>query len=74
MIYLDLTSQIWMNMPSHHQKPFFDALRHYDVDLKVLYYGGVCKRRVEMGWSEMKGLPENEHFVATRSLSGFSSK
>jgi len=62
---------MWMNMPSHHQKPFFDALRDCDVDSKVLYYGSVSKQRVDMGWSDVKNLPENEHFVST-SAEGFA--
>ncbi len=42
---------IWMNMPSHHQKDFFDALnRDEDIDLKVIYYEEVSKDRKKLGW------------------------
>jgi glycosyltransferase involved in cell wall biosynthesis len=39
-----------MNMPSHHQSEFFQAVRNQGVDLKVCYYGEVDIRRTNMGW------------------------
>ena len=55
---------IWMNMPSHHQSAFFQALRdHKEVDLLVRYYGSVTSERVQLGWHQPKTLPAGEMTV-----------
>lgn len=42
---------IWMNMPSHHQSAFFQALAERgDVDLAVRYFSGVDEQRIRQGW------------------------
>ncbi len=44
---------IWMNIPSHHQSPFFKAIAaRSDVDLKVVYLGGASNARAAEGWSD----------------------
>ncbi|MFT5701688.1 MAG: glycosyltransferase involved in cell wall biosynthesis [Desulforhopalus sp.] len=44
---------IWMNIPSHHQSAFFDALeKRNDVDLKVIYLEISAKNRVKEGWHD----------------------
>jgi glycosyltransferase involved in cell wall biosynthesis len=41
-----------MNIPSHYQSAFFDALdRCDDVDLQVVYFQGICRERAAEGWS-----------------------
>jgi len=53
-----------MNMPSHHQSAFFQALRDQKgVDLLVRYYGVVTPERLEMGWQKLKILPAGEMSV-----------
>ena len=55
---------IWMNIPSHHQVAFFQALRQAGVDLLVRYYDkGHLDDRHAQGWRQ-NGLPEDESFVA----------
>jgi len=54
---------IWMNMPSHHQSGFFEALRSREVDLRVNYYGSVTRRRRLQGWAEVGTLPAGERLV-----------
>ncbi len=41
---------IWMNMPSHHQRGFLDAIFASGVDLQVRYYGQLTQYRKDMGW------------------------
>ena len=41
---------IWMNMPSHHQRGFLDAICASGVDLQVFYYGQLSQYRKDMGW------------------------
>ena len=53
----------WMNMPSHHQSPFFHAIRYADIDLVVHYYGQVTHTRISMGWENTMDLPAGETFV-----------
>lgn len=53
-----------MNMPSHHQAPFYKALRSVDIDLVVHYYGHVNETRISMGWENTLALPAGETFVA----------
>jgi len=55
---------IWMNMPSHHQAPFYKALRSAGIDLVVHYYGHVNETRISMGWENTLVLPAGETFVA----------
>lgn len=54
---------IWMNFPSHHQSPFFSALRAAGVDLRVCYYENVQSERLAMGWGKLDDLPPGEQFV-----------
>ncbi|MEI6891694.1 MAG: glycosyltransferase family 4 protein [Pontiella sp.] len=43
---------IWMNIPSHYQSAFFDALdSRHDVDLRVVYFRGISQDRAAEGWS-----------------------
>jgi len=53
---------IWMNMPSHHQSAFFQALREAGIDLKVCYYGALSEERRGLGWEETQTLPQGEMF------------
>ena len=39
-----------MNMPSHHQRGFLDAIHAAGVDLQVRYYGELSQYRKDMGW------------------------
>ena len=50
---------IWMNIPSHHQTAFFQALeRRGDIDLRVVYLTGELGARIAEGWSsEHESLP-----------------
>lgn len=42
---------IWMNIPSHYQSAFFQALdRREDVDLRVGYFNGASQDRAAEGW------------------------
>lgn len=42
---------IWMNIPSHYQSAFFQALeRRDDVDLRVGYFNGASQDRAAEGW------------------------
>ena len=43
---------IWMNMPSHHQSAFFEAVSKSGLDLKVCYYSEINEYRKSMGWKE----------------------
>ncbi len=43
---------IWMNIPSHYQSAFFDALNlRHDVDFRVVYFSGSSQVRAAEGWS-----------------------
>jgi len=43
---------IWMNMPSHHQHGFFQALARFpNIDLAVRYYEEVSDERKHLGWN-----------------------
>lgn len=54
---------IWMNIPSHHQLDFFQALRQDGVDLLVRYYDkSLFEERRTQGWQE-HNLHEGEAFV-----------
>jgi glycosyltransferase involved in cell wall biosynthesis len=52
-----------MNMPSHHQSPFYQAIRDSGIDLVVHYYGAVDATRIAMGWDNVTKLPAGEAFV-----------
>lgn len=53
----------WMNMPSHYQSAFFDALRSAGVNLVVHYYGRVGDDRKAMGWESSDQLSAGEAYV-----------
>lgn len=55
---------VWMNMPSHHQSAFFEAIRERGIDLKVFYYGDLDNRRRQLGWQSTTALPHGEKLVA----------
>ncbi len=60
---------IWMDVPSHYQSAFFNALdRRDDVDIKVCYVQGVSKARVAQGWSSRHTYQSYECCVAGLSL------
>jgi len=55
---------IWMNMPSHHQSGFFDALyRNPAIDLKVRYYDLVNSEREKLGWQTSFILKDYEAYI-----------
>jgi len=55
---------IWMNIPSHHQSAFFEALdKRSDVDLEVRYFERVCEGRLAEGWSTEYDCASYEAFV-----------
>lgn len=54
---------IWMNMPSHHQFAFFEAVRLAGADLVVHYYGRVGDDRKAMGWEASPALTGREYYV-----------
>ena len=42
---------IWMNIPSHYQSAFFQAVDHRDdIDLRVVYFSGASQDRAAEGW------------------------
>ncbi|MFT5705894.1 MAG: glycosyltransferase involved in cell wall biosynthesis [Oceanospirillaceae bacterium] len=44
---------IWMNIPSHHQSGFFNALSNSDnIDLEVRYFNSISGQRSAEGWSK----------------------
>ena len=54
---------IWMNIPSHHQAGFFQALRQAGVDLLVRYYDKThLEERCAQGWRKPI-LPSGEAYV-----------
>ncbi len=56
----------WMNMPSHHQSAFFDAIRRAGLDLVVYYYGQVSAERRTLGWDTSEQLARGESHVKPR--------
>jgi glycosyltransferase involved in cell wall biosynthesis len=49
---------VWMNIPSHHQSGFFEALRRANVDLVVRYYDApLLAKRAADGWQT----PQMQH-------------
>ena len=55
---------IWMNMPSHHQMDYFNALRKEGIDVLVLYYGRVKEERLSQGWHDISDLHPGECYVS----------
>jgi len=55
---------IWMNIPSHYQSAFFQALDgREDVDLRVVYLGEASADRAAEGWSGEHALAPFERVV-----------
>ena len=62
-VTLQMRVVIWMNIPSHHQADFFQALRQAGVDLLVRYYDSeLLIERSTQGWGQ-SDLQEGETFV-----------
>lgn len=41
----------WMNIPSHHQRTFFEEVNNQKkIDIKVIYYDTIPVNRKKMGW------------------------
>ncbi|MDD2540716.1 MAG: glycosyltransferase [Desulfuromonadaceae bacterium] len=58
-----------MNIPSHHQSPFFQALeKRKDVDLKVIYLNGGSNERAIEGWCDNHNYHSFEHNAYGLSL------
>jgi glycosyltransferase involved in cell wall biosynthesis len=54
---------IWMNIPSHHQHPFFKALDDdEDVDLLVVYFSPEMAQRVAEGWEPQNAIGKTEYY------------
>jgi len=59
---------IWMNIPSHYQSAFFQALEdREDVDLRVVYFNGVSQGRASEGWKADHNTKPYEIFAEGRS-------
>ena len=57
---------IWMNIPSHYQSAFFQALDgRDDVDLRVIYLGGISENRAAEGWNDEHVLEPFERVVTS---------
>ena len=54
---------IWMDIPSHHQSPFYQAIRASSIDLVVHYHAALNPVRISMGWEHVTKLPAGEAFV-----------
>ena len=54
---------VWMNIPSHHQSQFFEALNKVCTNFKVYYYGKVPSNRSEMGWESNIELKNYENYI-----------
>ncbi|WP_168433426.1 glycosyltransferase [Pontiella sulfatireligans] len=53
-----------MNIPSHYQNDFFQALENRDdVDLQVVYFDAVPQDRIEEGWKDARALKPYETCV-----------
>jgi len=52
-----------MNMPSHHQLDFIEALHESGVDLQVRFFGNVDEGRRHMGWDASPQLGKNAKYV-----------
>jgi len=59
---------VWMNIPSHHQSQFFDALNNVCTEFKVYYYGKVPVSRSEMGWKSDIKLKNYEAYIKPENL------
>ncbi|MCB9721658.1 MAG: glycosyltransferase family 4 protein [Candidatus Omnitrophica bacterium] len=55
---------IWMNIPSHYQSAFFEALDEQDnVDLQVRYFSRTSQSRVAEGWNSSHEIKSFESFT-----------
>lgn len=58
---------VWMNIPSHHQSQFFDALNKICTNFAVHYYGKALSNRSEMGWDSNVQLKSYEKYIDVES-------
>lgn len=66
---------IWMNIPSHYQNDFFQALENRDdVDLQVVYFDAVPQDRIEEGWKDARALKPYENVCSERYGTGAASR
>lgn len=70
----DLRVLVWMNMPSHHQSGFFDAIRRRGINLVVVYYGNLDARRTAMGWERVCAEGDQEFFMGNDDLDAVWSR
>jgi len=64
----------WMNIPSHHQRDFFQALNvSSEIDLVVRYFKRVPKSRTKLGWEENIELLSYEKYVEQNLNSAIST-
>lgn len=54
---------IWMNISSHHQSQFFDALNNVCTEFQVYYYGKFPVSRSVMGWKSDIQLKNYEAYI-----------
>lgn len=55
---------VWMNIPSHYQSAFYNALdARDDVDLRVVYFNGASEARAAEGWKNGHELKPYERFA-----------
>ncbi len=54
---------VWMNYPSHHQLPFFKALRQSGTDLRVCFYERITEARKALGWDSFDELDGFAQYV-----------
>lgn len=66
---------IWMNIPSHYQSAFFEAVHQRDdVHLKVVYLNPVSSERSAEGWSDTHSFQPYELSLGRNvSLSGMAA-
>lgn len=54
----------WLNMPTHHQTGFLNALsKHPNIDIQVRFFDRVSEERINTGWEPIANLPKNQKFV-----------
>lgn len=62
---------IWMNIPSHYQSAFFQALEYCaDIELRVVYFKGASQDRAAEGWKDGHATKPYERFVENGSSPG----
>ena len=54
---------LWLNMPSHYQFDFIDALIKYDIDILIRFFGIIDENRRSMGWDFPSELSTEYSFV-----------